>query len=234
MRMAPTLRSGTDRFQCPSRYASPIVSTDSTPAPPRGRPRSDVVHEAILRATLELLAEVGVSGLTIEGVAARAGAGKATIYRRWSSKSAVVMAAIESLPALSVQPNGDTREDLIAILEELVRLLSATPLGGVFAHLATDRGRDPELDAKVTAYYEAQRAPIVAVLRTAAARGEIGDATGPEQLVDLFVGPVTIPVVFQSQPVDHSFVALVVDTALTGLRSPTPRRAGLAGKPDPR
>lgn len=132
------------------------------------------------------------------------------------------MAAIESLPALEVTPTGDTRTDLIAILDELVRILTATPLGGVFAHLATDRGRDEELDAKVAAYYAAQRAPIVAVLRRAAEAGEVRADVAPEQLVDLFVGPVTVPVVFESQPVDQELLAFVVDTVLAGV---APRRA---------
>ena len=64
-----------------------------------GRPRSDEAHKAILDATLELLAEVGFSALKVEGVASRAGVGKATIYRRWRSKLPLVVEAFSLLPA---------------------------------------------------------------------------------------------------------------------------------------
>ena len=63
-----------------------------------GRPRSEEAHQAILDATLELLVEVGFSALTVEGVASRAGVGKATIYRRWASKLPLVVEAFGQLP----------------------------------------------------------------------------------------------------------------------------------------
>src|SRR3972149_4685786 len=70
-----------------------------------GRPRSEEAHQAILDATLALLAEVGFSALTVEGVAQRAGVGKATIYRRWTSKLPLVGEAFGELPAFE---DGDT------------------------------------------------------------------------------------------------------------------------------
>jgi AcrR family transcriptional regulator len=73
---------------------------DHSSAPSAGRPRSEEAHQAILDATLALLVEVGFSGLTVEGVAARAGVGKATIYRRWPSKLPLVVEAFRQLPAL--------------------------------------------------------------------------------------------------------------------------------------
>ena len=78
-------------------------------APSAGRPRSEEAHQAILDATLELLAEVGFSALTVEGVASRAGVGKATIYRRWASKLPLVVEAFGELPALEDADTGSRR-----------------------------------------------------------------------------------------------------------------------------
>ena len=74
---------------------SPTTSKPTPPAArPRGRPRDEGAAGAILTAVVELLAELGFGGLTVDAVAARAGVGKATIYRRWSTKEALVLAAI--------------------------------------------------------------------------------------------------------------------------------------------
>ena len=71
--------------------------SSSQAGPSAGRPRSEEAHQAILAATLELLAEGGYSALTVEGVAARAGVGKATIYRRWASKLPLVIEASKQI-----------------------------------------------------------------------------------------------------------------------------------------
>jgi AcrR family transcriptional regulator len=74
--------------------------------PTAGRPRSEEAHQAILDATLELLVEVGFSALTVEGVASRAGVGKATIYRRWPSKLPLVVEAFGQLPGFEEVDTG--------------------------------------------------------------------------------------------------------------------------------
>ena len=83
-----------------------------------GRPRSAQAHKAIIDATLELLAEEGFQGLSIEAVAAKAGVGKTTIYRRWSSKDELVMDAIREVQIdLPVIDTGNFRNDLTTLLK---------------------------------------------------------------------------------------------------------------------
>src|SRR5438067_8052092 len=95
-----------------------IHSTDpATPATRKpGRPRSARAHRAILAAALALLAEEGFEAMSMEGVAARAGVGKSTIYRRWASKEALLIEAVSSIHAEApIVDTGNIRDDLLAL-----------------------------------------------------------------------------------------------------------------------
>ena len=98
----------------------------------RGRPRSEQADRAILDAALELFADAGFDGLTVEGVAARAGVGKATIYRRYPCKVDLVMASARFLTQVEApQPDtGRVEDDLRATARGLVHLLTETAAGG--------------------------------------------------------------------------------------------------------
>ncbi len=99
-----------------------------------GRPRSAQAHKAILDATLELLAEGGFQGLSIEAVAAKAGVGKTTIYRRWPSKDELVMDAIREVQIdLSMVDTGNFRNDLVTLLKTAYLGMMAHPLLGQLA-----------------------------------------------------------------------------------------------------
>ena len=102
-----------------------------------GRPRSAAAHQAILDATVQLLSEVGFAATTVEAVAARAGVGKATVYRRWPSKVPLVIDALDAraIEQVPIPRTGSVRGDLIEFLAEhrigtQPGLLEA-PVGGV-------------------------------------------------------------------------------------------------------
>src|SRR5262245_53313353 len=99
----------------------PAAGENSISAPSAGRPRSEEAHRAILDATLALLVEVGYSGLTVEGIAQRAGVGKATIYRRWASKLPLVIEAFGQLPGFEDADTGDLATDLDHMLRCYLR-----------------------------------------------------------------------------------------------------------------
>ena len=107
------------------------AAPDAPSAPSAGRPRSEEAHRAILEATLSLLVDVGYSGLTVEGVAQRAGVGKATIYRRWPSKLPLVIEAFRQLPGLEEADTGDLATALEQMLKSYLRTSHSTPLGAV-------------------------------------------------------------------------------------------------------
>ncbi|MDQ6928919.1 MAG: TetR/AcrR family transcriptional regulator, partial [Actinomycetota bacterium] len=126
-----------------------IDATETVPAdrPGPGRRRDPLCDEAIFAATLALFAEGGYAGVSIEGVAARAGVGKATIYRRHPSKSQLVVAAVHrcACGADFMPDTGDVRADLTSMLAGLRDLLRSE-LGPVLLAFAGERVRYSELD----------------------------------------------------------------------------------------
>src|SRR5580692_5441762 len=110
----------------------------------RGRPRSQEADRAILAATLDLLASRGLAAMSIEEIAARAGVGKATIYRRWSSKGLLALDAFVTAFA-EQQPLPDTgtlRGDLIAALTAWVRAVTQTSMGSLLTGLIAEAQHD--------------------------------------------------------------------------------------------
>src|SRR3954447_6705364 len=112
----------------------------------RGDRRGERIRrDAILDATRELLLEGGVQRLTIEGVAARAGVAKTTIYRRWRSKDELAFAVLlELVDLLTVPDVGNTREELVYLVESVVRVLGSTMMGGVMQGLVSDLASDSD------------------------------------------------------------------------------------------
>jgi AcrR family transcriptional regulator len=147
-----------------------------------GRPQDPAIGEAILRATQDLLIERGVAGTTVDAVAAAAGAGKAAVYRRWETKTALIIAAVRALYDPPATPDtGSLREDLLACALHYAR--DDERAAFVLASVLAEMGRDDELGR---AAYEAIGEPpskmLTAVLERWAARGEI-PAGAPLDLV---------------------------------------------------
>jgi AcrR family transcriptional regulator len=167
--------------------------SDATAESPRrmpGRPRSEASHQAIIQATLELLVENGYGSLTMEAVRTRAGVGKATIYRRWSSKEELVRDAIVFLhDDFDAPDTGSLRGDYDA-LATLVRASASRGGATLMPRLLGEAINDPELFAIFRAnLVDPRRAALRSVLERAVARGEIREGVDVELMVDLFAGP---------------------------------------------
>ena len=182
-----------------------------------GRPRSEEAHQAILDATLALLAEVGFSALTVEGVAQRAGVGKATIYRRWSSKLPLVVEAFGALPGFEDVDAGSLEQDLKETLKKYLEAFNTTALGTVFPSLAGERAHNPELSKMIEPVARARREPFVRIFERARQRGEIADDVDLGLAADLVLGPISVTLFFRGGVLSPRMVDPIVDLALSGI-----------------
>jgi AcrR family transcriptional regulator len=197
----------------PSKLAQSVVQ--------RGRPRSRRVHRAILDAARDLLIEGGYADLHLEHVAARAGVGKATIYRRWASKEALALELLLELasPHIAVSNTGDTREELIASVNNAVRALIATPFGPVIRALLSQIAINPALgDPFRQTVVQARREEVGHVMARGIARGDLRRDADVNIATELLVGPVYFRLMFGGE-LDDDFATRVVDTLLKGYGS---------------
>ncbi len=189
------------------------------PLPPlRGRPRSDRVHRAILDATRELLIQDGFTKLRLERVAARAGVGKATIYRRWPSKEALALELLFELagPHIEVAASGDTRGELKAVVMNSVRSITETPFGPVIRALLSQIAGNPSIgDPFREMVVGARRAQVALVIERGVARGDLRPDADASVATELLVGPVYFRLVFGGR-LDEAFADRIVGSVLEG------------------
>jgi len=210
----------------PSRAKAPAAPPGggggATQAPLRGRPRSEKAHKAILEAAAELLLARGLSAVSMDAVAERAGVSKATIYRWWPTKETLALDALYTEWA-TVQPTprdtGSLRGDLLALLRPWARLVRSRPYARVIAALLTQVHTDPAFGAEYRRrVVEPRREQARVVFRRAVERGEIPASTDIEVAVDLVYGPLWHRLLHGHLPLDDRFVQDVVTTALNGIQ----------------
>jgi AcrR family transcriptional regulator len=189
---------------------------------PPGRPRSAAAHEAILRSAVALFIEQGFEGMSVEAVAARAGVGKATIYRRWPSKEELVIDAVTQVFAEAATPDrGKVRDDLIQSGRELHVLMSSSLTGEVFPRMAAEVARRSPLGRLYGARVIGPRRAIFGeALRRGIERGELLESTDVELAIDQLVGALLLRrLTGRLKRSDPELVERAVDMLLAGLRA---------------
>jgi AcrR family transcriptional regulator len=202
----------------------PLISAPPEARRP-GRPRDARHDRAILNAALAILRKEGYGGLTIEGVAARAGVGRPTIYRRWPSKPALVVAALvqSSRLAVPVLDTGSLREDLIAVQRHQVELMNSPDNRRVTAGLIADLATDPELgETYVREYLAPRRAAVWQVLQRGVDRGELDADADFAFVYDLLVGPLFMRAVVWGQQLAQDAAERTADVILAAFGAHRP------------
>jgi len=184
-----------------------------------GRPRSERAEQAILDATLDAIADRGVDGVGCEDVAARAGVGKATLYRRWPGKEDLLIAAFASLKSPLPEPRGESvREDLTAMLAVMAADADDPRYARQFALLHGEGQRYPRLVSRyMEQVVEPRRELIRSVLRRGVAAGELRPDTDIEVAMLMLTGAVMARGKQDPTPAEPGFAARVVDELLAGI-----------------
>jgi AcrR family transcriptional regulator len=188
-----------------------------------GRPRSSASRAAILRAAYQILRERGFAGFTVEGVAARAGAGKATIYRWWQSKGTLAIEAflVAIAPRMDAVPLTDSAlADLrrqIHVAATIYRGRVGQLLRELIALGQEDSGTSRALRSQ---FVEPRRQAALGALRRAQATGEIRADTDIEVLADALWGPIFHRLLVTRMTLDRRFIDKLLDLVLGGARPP--------------
>ncbi|MET9966980.1 TetR/AcrR family transcriptional regulator [Streptomyces sp. NPDC006356] len=196
---------------------------------PTRRPdrRSEQSAQAVTQAALDLCKESGYRKLSIEGIAARAGVGKNTIYRWWPSKAAVLMDAMLSTMAMDATfpDTGDIRADMTAQITAGVRALAGPEIGPHYRALIGEAQHDH-------AIADALRERLITPLSEAAAdrihcaqqHGQLREDVEPDLIIELLYGPVYHRWLLTGRVPDKRRIAAIVDTVVTGLEPKSPAK----------
>jgi AcrR family transcriptional regulator len=188
---------------------------------PARHDRATRIESAILAAAREMLADGGVDRLTVEGVAARSGAAKTTIYRRWRSKEDLALAVILRMTeeVVRVPENGDTRSVLIAFVERTISALTDSLMGRVMQGLASDIATDTDLAHEFHLQVIGLRMQEVRhLVERGVERGELRAGIDVELMHDMLTGPVYHRLLLTAGELDPGLAERIVDAVLPSLQ----------------
>ena len=190
---------------------------------PPGRPRSEQARQAILRTTLKILGKNGFSDFKIEEVAARASVGKATVYRWWPNKAALIADAFASSTTrkLSFPDTGSVYTDMSQQMRQLIKVFRSRRGRIVSAILAAGQSDKDLIEAFRERFLWPRRREAYATLRRGIQRGELRKDLDPDLLLDSLYGPIYMRFLIQHDRLTPEFVDRLCAHVLAGVR---PRR----------
>ncbi|MDT9686335.1 TetR-like C-terminal domain-containing protein [Streptomyces sp. TRM76323] len=182
------------------------------------------MRQAVLAATVDLLAAEGLAGATVAAVARAAGVHETSVYRRWKTRENLIHEALTSRldATLPIPDTGDVREDLSRFFGALADLLSG-PYGPALLRLSVER--DDTLDDRRRPYWTERLSRAAVMVRRGVDRGELAAATDPDLVIEAVSGPLFARVLLSDTPVDMPVVHRLIALALDGAR-PRPEDPG--------
>ncbi|MEV4807332.1 TetR/AcrR family transcriptional regulator [Nonomuraea sp. NPDC049421] len=174
----------------------------------------------IMQATLALAQEIGYAKLSIEAVAARAGVGKHTIYRRWPSKGLLFLDSLLSLdePVLDYPDTGDVLADLRQQIYAAVDLLATPPYGPLYRALIGEAQHDPAVAADLNErFIRPQTDKTIARLKAAQDAGQVAPGFDLDLVMAVVSGPLYYRFLITQEPMTHDYVDRVLDALFAGM-----------------
>jgi AcrR family transcriptional regulator len=183
-----------------------------------GRPRDARVEAVVLDAARAVLAEKGFAGATVEAIATRAGVGKATIYRRWPTREALLVAVTAvDLPLMEAPDSGDLRADLVHLFTMLSAQISSSGPASYLSDLIGESTRNPAMRADFQRLVQTRRAMCAGVIQRAQKRGEVRKAIDPDLVLDLIGGAIVYRKLFREEATEAKVIEAAVDAVLDGI-----------------
>ncbi|MGP3961016.1 TetR/AcrR family transcriptional regulator [Nonomuraea sp. 3N208] len=191
------------------------------------RRRSDDRTATIMQTALDLALEVGYAKLSMEAVAARAGVGKDTIYRRWPSKAQLFLDAVLSsiTTGLEHRDTGDIVADLREVMTRAVDLLARPPWGPLYQDLIGEAQHTPEVAAALNQrFIQPQTANTLARLKTAKEQGQLAPDFDLDLAFEILSGPLYFRLLITQQPITHAYIDRLLQALFAGMApAPHPR-----------
>jgi AcrR family transcriptional regulator len=187
----------------------------------RGRPRLPSTDQAIFAAAAELIGERGYDGFSMAAVADRAGVAKTTVYRRWPTRSHLVLEALTSVMRVSLFDSGDLRADLVAFARTLAAGLRAPGSRRLVAELTLASAQRPELADAFTRLYTQRRTAAMATIQRAQAAGELRVSVDPDLLIDQLSGALHYRMLLRGEGPTDAYAERLVDAILEGALPPS-------------
>lgn len=184
-----------------------------------GRPRNHEMTGSILHAVLELVEEVGFDGVTIDRISERTGASRASIYRRWSNVSAIIMDAFmaEAAPMIPFEPKENVVESFRAAMKFAIHVFEGR-LGKNLAALMGRAQTDPQLlEAVWSGWFKQRRQIAHEFIREAISNGELRPDTDGDILIDALYGAIYYRLLLRYAPLTDEFIDTVVDYVFNGV-----------------
>ncbi|WP_433563052.1 TetR/AcrR family transcriptional regulator [Nocardia sp. CA-151230] len=182
--------------------------------------RSARVRQAVLDATLEVLADNGFDQLSIGAVATRAGVHESSIYRRWKTRERLIFDAMleHSAENLPVPDTGSLRTDLIAFNRSMVAIVDS-PLGTMLGRAMASASDNPELAESRAEFWRIRLDGARVMLDRAIERGELETAPDPWLVLEILTAPIHFRKLLTREPLSDDYAERVVDLVLNGLLS---------------
>lgn len=171
--------------------------------------------ETVLTATLELLTESGLGGVSVDEVCRRSGVAKTTIYRHWPTRSDLVMDACSRISTEQEVPDtGSFEGDVTALLTTFANLLRTARWSSVVPSIIDAAERDPQLAKVHSKIQTGHSAPFHEIISRAVRNGELPESTDPSAMTAALLGPLFYRRWFSREPLDNAFVQVVVQNVI--------------------
>lgn len=200
--------------------------TKKTSTVPAGRPRNELMTGTILQTVMELFEEVGFEGVTVDRITERTGASRASIYRRWSNVSAIIMDAFmaEAGPLIPFERKENIVESFRSAMKYLVKIVDGR-FGRILRALLGRAQTNPQLLEAFWAGWIAKRRKIAhELIREAISSGELRPDTDGEVLIDALMGAIYYRLLMGYAPLTDEYVDTVVDYVFHGVIGEVPNK----------